>query len=123
MAIIPTDSLLAAPGKTTFYVRILNAPRPPLDSPREKGQLLRADNFEEARRFATCFVSNTNVQYVIVSAYAPLSTRQLSFETARETFWNEDNKIFKTEWVMPAPAVKQISEGERATCPRPMTNQ
>lgn len=123
MAITPTDSLLAAPGKTTVYIRIFNAPRPPLLSPREKGQLLRADTFEEASRFAKCFVSNTNLQYVIVSAYSPLSSRQTSFEVARETFWNEDNKVFKTAWTMPAPAITQLTEAERATCPRPMTNQ
>lgn len=114
MAIHPSDHCLPAKDKTTYYIFIYNKPSPPRDP--KPFQILKADTWDEAKRFAVCFVSATNLQYVEISALSPKIQEYFAFETAKSEFWNEEGTVMYTERKMPAPVVKMYTE--RMSCPR-----
>ena len=118
--ITPVDYYLAEEGKPAFYILIHNKPKPPRDI--KAGQILKADTWQEAQNFARCFVSKTDLQYVELSALSPLAgdeamttslayrRRLNAYEISKEEYWNEKGIIYYTSWVMPALAVKYITE-------------
>jgi hypothetical protein len=111
LAIHPVDYYLPEKDKPAFYIFIYNKSKPP-HLPRPN-QILKADTWQECRQFAACFCSATNLQYVEATALSPKVDG--AYETTRTEFWNEDGKVVFREWVLPAAAIKLLTE--KYSCP------
>lgn len=112
MAIVPSEYYVADVDVPSFFIFIYNMVRPATPEPYEANQILKAESWSEAQKFARAFLSVARSQHVVLSALSPREPGGYSSETNRETYWREGDRINVETQRLPAEALKMLSKGK-----------
>ncbi|MGP8056812.1 MAG: hypothetical protein ACLP9K_04330 [Nitrososphaerales archaeon] len=110
MAIVPVEYYYGNVDVPSFFILVYNYPKPPVTSPNSADQILKAASWSEAQQFARAFLSITRLQYVVLSSLSPREPSGASYETNRETYWREGDRIILEPWRMGMETIKVLTE-------------